>query len=337
MSDLKVLIEQVLSNSFIHPLQVSYNQLPSIVACADYCIYPIDSKIICTFMHECRPFIPWETIEQWKIEYNTPPYKALIESINQFVVDECTWSAEDQKKLLLVCAEKNTWPFETWFVDDTVFEQVFDSFCELKKICTDYSYSRRSYNSIESYCNKEGLCFLWELLCRENFINLWKKEKIVAKIICLVSNKIGDDTCCCGLRMRILKLMIIWGLNNDTRYLNIPKDYQKFDQFIEWYVSDISNSEADSTKTIKELVDIAIASSQSWNGLTNEYTLGALINKTIKWCLGDPVWLIPILKTLNRKNLKTIKLTVMTTLMSGNLEDEGFRQLVKDIYGIKLL
>lgn len=288
MNDLKVLIEQIIENSNINPLEVHYNQLPSIVVCADYFQYPIDKNIICTFLYECVPTIPWTTIDKWLIDYENPPYKALIDGVKQFLVGRHTFTQAEQKKILSDCVWYKAWHFQWWFVDDNVFVSVFNP------LCSKYHGSN----------DKEGVRFLWELLCRKNYTHLWKREKIVIEIIKLISNKIGSDEWA-DLRLEIIKVIITWGLNKDERYLNLIKNYQNFDQYIQWYLDGINSDYNDyRTKYAKDLIDIAMKSSQRWNEMTSKYTVCVLLKETIKWCVKDPVWLRNILKSFNRKKLK---------------------------------
>lgn len=143
----------------------------------------------------------------------------------------------------------------------------------------------------------------------------------------------GKD--CLDLRKNILKSLIKWGLNKDIHYLNLPNCYQTFEQFVRWYLSEISESDHNTTN-VKELVNMSIDLSQSWNEMTSRYTLDVLIKETIKWCLKDPVWLTSILKRLDRYYLRDLKSTIVKEAMSDDLCDTQVFQLVKDIYDVQL-
>jgi len=205
MDDLKILIQQIIEKSSL-PLQLNYDQLPAIVACADFLGYPIDVNIFVTFMCKCVPPIPWKVLEQWSTNYSTTQYKVLIEAINLFVINQQELSEKDQKELLLEAVDKQIWPFQTWpfknwFVSDKIFLEVFCA--EMDKADTLVKFKVPSTAST----NKKH--FLWQLLRRNDLIHLWSYHDITDRIVQFVSNGTGTDLNR-NLRMNILKSLIEW-------------------------------------------------------------------------------------------------------------------------------
>jgi len=202
VKDLKILIEQIIEQSMIDPLQIHYNQLPSIIACAGFLSYPIDLNIIITFMGKCVPIIPWKTLYQWMISYNTDSHQVLIKAIDQFITKQRAFSEENQKEILLTCVENGkwpfrTWPFQTWFVNDKIFLEIWcDEF-------NDYAEFRKSA--------KPKYVFLWELLCRNDLAHLWSQNDIIDKITWFLTEEKGSDAYF-DLRINMLKSIIKWGM-----------------------------------------------------------------------------------------------------------------------------
>ncbi|ETO19313.1 hypothetical protein RFI_17916 [Reticulomyxa filosa] len=313
MQDMIVLIEQIIEQGSINTREVHYNNLPSIVACADFLSYKIDENIFLTFMCDCIPTIPWLVCKNWQHP------DRLASAATKFLEQDRRISAEKEKTLLVNAIQNRRWGFTRMFIRSEVILEVFKQEMNARRAVDLKGWKLR---------------FLWKLISEKDDTSLWADPGIMQAVVDVMSGVIMTESyqvMWTEVAFPILLSIIEWGLTDDKRFLAMPQEHQNINFYIKKCL-DITLKYL-SIGLAKTLIELSIKYSCKWKTKCT-YTTGLLISQTLELCRKDEPWLVKILEHIDNTSVCDALFELLSAMNNGIITDQRLLNVIKQFFDV---